>query len=256
MSEVTISCPRCGTSLTGDSVYLGQEVGCPDCGHKFVAATGHSARPGSVSAESRSFSSRRRGSYDSVFTRTELAVIESPIPRRQPSKSVKSSDGGASASPAKRSVPGGGRKKSFDQRFGLGALHVFKLTTAFWTFFFLGVLVFSLGVFCIFDASGFDGDYRDWGRAGGRGTEPAKKWDVSVSESSSVTAKNTAVLCEGLRFINRNVCNIGSHYHGLHEMFIGFMLIFGSGFFFFCALISFLYSAKLPAVSSEKDADF
>jgi len=178
------------------------------------------------------------------------------MPRRQPSKSAGPSGEGDPASPAKKTVPLASRKKkSFDQRFGLGTPRVFTLTSWFWTFFFLGVLVFSLGVFSIFDASGYDGLYRDWGSAIVRGSDMKKKWDASVGESSYAAAKNTAALCEGVKCINRNIGNIGSHYQGLHEMFLGFTLIFGSGFFFFCALISFLYSAKLPAGPSEKDAE-
>ena len=65
--------------------------------------------------------------------------------------------------------------------------------------------------------------------------------------SALVAAKNTVVICEGLKHINRNISNIGTHYQGTHEMIVGFALMFGSGFFFFCALISFLYSARLPA---------
>lgn len=258
MSDVTIRCPYCGTSLTGDSAYLGQEVGCPDCGKDFIASTGAgpSGGPGPVSAESRPASSGRPSSRDSVFTRTELAVIKSPMPRRQPVKSAGfSGDGGGGdpASPAKKTVPLASRKKrSFDQRFGLGTPRVFTLTSWFWTFFFIGVLVFSLGVFSIFDASGYDGSYRDWGSSA-VSSDVKKKWDASVGETSYAAAKNTAALCEGVKCINRNIGNIGSHYQGLHEMFLGFTLIFGSGFFFFCALISFLYSAKLPAVPSEKE---
>ena len=291
VSEVTIRCPHCDAALSGDSTFLGQEVGCPDCGNDFIAETdaGHAGGADFAPSESRSSgrrdfkfdpaafkrggakpaentfpeqgqgaaspASRRREANDSVFTKTELNIFKSVIPRQQPSKSAGSSGSGVPAS-VKKTVPLAGRKKkSFDHRFGLETPRIFTLTSWFWTFFFLGVLVFSLGVFTIFDASGYDGTYKNWGNAGIRRSDMKKKWEASAAESSYATAKNTAALCEGMECINQNIGNIGSHYQGLHEMFIGFTLIFGSGFFFFCALISFLYSATLPAASPAKDAE-
>lgn len=129
---------------------------------------------------------------------------------------------------------------------------MFKLNTAFWTFFSLGVIIFSLGVFIVFDASGYDGAYKDWGGSGIRVPDLKGKKEIPVGESSYAAARNTVVLSEGLKYINRNIANVGDHYQGLHEMFVGFMLILGSGFFFFCALIAFLYSAKLPEEKSSE----
>lgn len=166
-------------------------------------------------------------------------------PRRQPEKSARFSGG---STPAGKSVSTVGRKqKSFDQLLGLAnAPRVFKLTSWFWIFFCFGAILFSIGVSYVLNASEYDGEFKDWGGTRIYQSNPSRKGDPS-SDPSFAAAKNTAVICEGLKYINRNFSNVGSHYQGLHEMFIGFTLIFGSGFFFFCALIAFLYSARMPA---------
>ena len=298
MSEITIMCPYCGAALSGDSDFLGEEVGCPDCGNKFVAEAVTDFHEESVAApageESVSASLKRfrldpevfkkippaesfeaqQDPNDSVFTDTERGVkrpaafrrqsphnhpgypaaahrtIKTAPPRRHTEKFVRASDDdeAASASPARKTVPAGGRKKKpLDQLLaGKSGTRVFELNPWFWIFFSIGVIMFSIGVFNVLNASEYDGEFKDWG--GTRVYQPnsSRNGDISLGDPAFAAAKNTVVLCEGLKCINRNFGNIGSHYQGLQEMFIGFTLIFGSGFFFFCALISFLYSARLP----------
>jgi len=257
MSEITIRCPFCGVSLSGDSDFLGEEVGCPDCGNNFIAKafTGYFEESESVP----------HSSNDSVFTDTERGVkrpaafrhqgsvergAKRPAAlRRQAGKSASFSGSMAPSSPAMRPVPVRRRKKSFDLLIASRASgpRIFELNPWFWIFFSIGVLLFSAGIFNVLYAPGYDGEFKDWGGALIYQPNPKRKGDALVSDSAYVAAKNTVVICEGLKHINRNISNIGTHYLGMHEMVVGFAMIFGSGFFFFCALISFLYSARLPA---------
>lgn len=301
MPEITIMCPYCGTSLSGDSSFLGDEVGCPDCGNKFIAeaASGSCEGPGPASAGEESVSASlkkfkfdpetlkniraapaaepfeaEQDPNDSVFTDTERGVKRPAAFRRQsphdpgpsaaahrtirpaPTRRRMEKFAGASAEdeaapaafPARKTVPAGGRKnKPLDQILaGKSGSRVFELTAWFWIFFSIGVVMFSIGVFNVLNASEYDVEFRDWG--GTRIYQPnsSRKGDISLGDPAFAAAKNTVVLCEGLKCINRNFGNIGSHYQGLQQMFLGFTLVFGSGFFFFCSLITFLYSARLP----------
>ena len=292
MSEITVMCPHCGAALTGDSDFLGEEVGCPDCGNDFVAENfseffeGSESAPAgeeSISARLKKFrldpSLLKKGgsksfledddfepqpSNDSVFTDTERGVKRPAayryqnstnpgarrpaVSRRQSGKAASSSGTAAPASPAKRPVPVSRKKKSFDLLIAReGGSRIFRLDPWFWIFFSLGTLLLGAGVFNVLYAPGYEGEFKDWGGSVIYQPNSGRRGEALIGESALVAAKNTVVICEGLKHINRNISNIGTHYQGMHEMIVGFTLMFGSGFFFFCALISFLYSARLPA---------
>lgn len=107
MSEVTVMCPYCEASLTGDSDFLGEEVGCPDCGNSFIARISPGSygesEPGaeSVSASLKRFRfnpeafknigamsaaesyKEQQDPNDSVFTDTERGVKRPAAYRRQ-----------------------------------------------------------------------------------------------------------------------------------------------------------------------------
>ena len=56
--DTSFSCPKCNLHITADESVVGEEVDCPDCGHKIRVPPPKKSRPGGSGAKSPASSTR------------------------------------------------------------------------------------------------------------------------------------------------------------------------------------------------------